>query len=177
MATQAPASSVGPSPLTALFLQRARTEGDASRLSQQLLDAALAIQQEATSLADLLQRFPADRRLSAPAQAALDRLLTEHFTAFDNALNAEEQLVLSLQAPGGPSPAASVPVEMAQQTLIAAAKRDRALCSELISGSDPSPRPAEAIAADIRGTIESLRLISENERTAAPSTPTRGPSP
>jgi hypothetical protein len=177
-AVQAYSTVAGPSPLSIFFGQRARSQSDTSLVSQQLLDSALAVQQEGSALTELSQRFSSDARLSEPAQKALRTLLTAHLDKLDNALHAEEEVVGSLQALEGSPPGSTVPSAIARsQTLTFAAARNRALCSELISGSESSPRSAQAIIPEILGSMEDVRRTAKNARTSVVSGPVREPSP
>jgi len=177
-APQAYSAVAGPSPLSVFFSQHARSQSDASLVSQQLLDAALAVQQESSALTDLFQRFSPDARLTEPAQKALRALLTRHLNKLDNALQSEEQVVGALQAPRGSLPDSTTSADITRpQTLTVAAARNRALCSELISGSESSPRSAQLISADILGSIQDVRRTAKNARTSDASSSIRDPSP
>jgi hypothetical protein len=177
-ATQAYSAAAGSSPLSLFFGQHARSQSDASLVSQQLLDAALTVQQESSALTELFQRFSPDARLSEPAQKALSALLTRHLSKLDNALQVEEQVVGSLQAPRTLFSDITATADIAKpQTLTVAAARNRALCSELISGSESSPRSAQAIIADILGSMEDVRRTAKNARTYVASSPIQEPPP
>jgi len=176
-ATQVYSSIGGPSPLSSLFVQQARSQRDAGLVSQILLDSTLSAQRESSALTELVQRFSDNGRLSESAQDALTTLLTFHLNKLDNALHTEEQVVNSLQILGDSSPDSTATSDIAKpQTLTVAAARNRELCSELVSGSESSTRSAQAIVADILRSIEDVRQTAKNARTSVASNTIRGPS-
>ncbi|SPE40191.1 conserved hypothetical protein [Candidatus Sulfotelmatobacter sp. SbA7] len=152
-----------PSPLEELFRRHARTQTEVSSVSRQVLDAALAVQQESSAVTELWQRFGPDSDLNEPAQAALKELLETHSRKLSDGLDAEEQAVHAINLLES-SPPGSLPALEADkpQTLTAAAARNRALCSELIAGAQSSPRPAHAITSNILTSIEELRRLARN---------------
>jgi len=144
-------------------------------ISQQLLDAALLVQQESSAFTGLSGRFPPGANLNSPARAVLNELLDRQIARLANGLDTEEQVVRSIFAPQGsvPKPAAA-PQDRGSRTLTAAAAHNRALCSELISGAQSPSRPAPAIAADILSSIEELRHRAEDSRAAMIGTTPEG---
>ena len=151
-----------PSPLEEFFHQHAKTQGEVSSVSRQVLDAALAVQQESSALTELLQRFSPDSPLSEPAQAALKELLERHSHKLSDELDTEEQAVRAINLLGGSPPDSPVGDEASKsQTLTTAAARNRVLCTELISGAQSSPRPATAITSNILASIEELRRLAK----------------
>jgi len=153
-------SDVGrPSPLEELFRQHGKSQSEVSSVSGQVLDAALEVQQESSALADLWQRFSPDALLSEPAGAALKELLQTHSNKLSEALDAEQQAISAIVLLAGPAPNSSPP-ESRSLTLTSAAARNRALCSELISGVQSSQRPAQAITSDILSSIEEVRQLA-----------------
>jgi len=150
-----------PSPLEEFFRQHAKKQSEVSSVSRQVLDAALAVQQESSALAELLQRFSPDSPLSEPAQAALKELLERHSNKLSDGLDAEEQAVRAINLLEGSPPDFPPAVEANKsQNLTAAAAQNRALCSELISGVESSPRPAQAITSDILASIGEVRSLA-----------------
>ena len=151
----------GASPLEEFFRKHAKTQSEVSSVSRQVLDAALVVQQESSALAELLQRFRPDATLNEPAQAALKELLERHSSKLFEGLDAEEQAVRAINVLEGSPPDSPLAVESNKsQTLTAAAARNRALCSELISGVQSSPRPAQAITSDILASIGEVRRLA-----------------
>lgn len=151
----------GASPLEEFFRKHAKTQSEVSSVSRQVLDAALVVQQESSALAELSQRFSPDATLNEPAQAALKELLERHSSKLFGGLDAEEQAVRAINVLEGPPPDSPLAVESNKsQTLTAAAARNRALCSELISGVQSSPRPAQAITSDILASIAEVRRLA-----------------
>jgi len=159
----------GASPLEEFFRKHAKPQKEVSSVSRQVLDAALVVQQESSALAELLQRFSPDATLNEPAQDALKELLERHSSKLFDGLNAEEKAVRAINALEG-SPPDSLPTADSNksQTLTVAAARNRALCSELISGVQSSPRPAQAITSDILASIGEVRRLAR-----IPSVPPR----
>ena len=159
----------GASPLEVFFRKHAKPQSAVSSVSRQVLDAALVVQQESSALAELLQRFSPDSPLNEPAQAALKELLERHSNKLFDGLDAEEQAVRAINVLEGSPPDSPLAVESNKsQTLTVAAARNRALCSELISGVQSSQRPAQAITSDILASIGELRRLAR-----IPSVPPR----
>lgn len=151
----------GASPLEEFFRKHAKAQSEVSSVSRQVLDAALVVQQESSALAELLQRFSPDSPLNEPAQAALKELLERHSNKLLDGLDAEEQAVRAINVLEGSPPDSPLAVESNKsQTLTVAAARNRALCSELISGVQSSPRPAQAIISDILASIGEVRRLA-----------------
>jgi hypothetical protein len=150
-----------PSPLEEFFRQHAETQSEVSLVSREVLDAALAVQQEGSALTELRQRFSPDSPLSESAQSALKELLETHANKLSEVLEAEEKTVraIDLLASSQPTPPLALQANQAQ-TLTAATARNRALCSELITGAQSSPRPAQTIISDILASIEDVRRLA-----------------
>jgi len=163
------------SPLERFLREQAITPKEVNAISQQLLDAALLVQQESSAFTGLSGRFPPGANLNSPARAVLNELLDRQIARLANGLDTEEQVVRSIFAPQGsvPKPAAA-PQDRGSRTLTAAAAHNRALCSELISGAQSPSRPAPAIAADILSSIEELRHRAEDSRAAMIGTTPEG---
>lgn len=165
------------SPLEDFLRQQEKTPGDLNVISGQLLDAAVAVQQESSALTELSGRFPSGATLNSQARAALNELWNRQAARLANGLYTEEQVVRFIFAlPGPPAAAVTVPDEESR-TLTAAAARNRALCSELISGAQSPSRPGPVIAADILKTIDEVRQRAEDARTAMTKTTPQGAKP
>jgi hypothetical protein len=156
----------GQSPLATLFEQDTRTAANTNRLSQQLLDTALKVQQESSAIAGLHYRFPATHPLSDTARTDLAELLTHHLSMLNNAIARQEQAIRSLlsdhpiaavKAPGLTHPVAP--------DLNAAAQRNRALVTELISGSRSSSRTADVILDELLESIADVKQAEQSEQT------------
>jgi len=158
------------SPLENFLRQHEKTPRDVNMISQQVLDAALAVQQESSAFTELSRRFASGAHLSDQARAALKELLDRQIARLANGLDTQEQVVRSIFALQGSLPEATAPQDDESQTLTAAAARNRALCSELISGAQSSSRPAAAIASDILRSIEDVRQRAEDSRIALTKT-------
>jgi hypothetical protein len=159
------------SPLESFLRGQEKTTPDVNIISQQVLDATLAVQQESSALTELSRRFPPGAHLSDSARAALNELLGRQTARLAKGLDAEEEIVRSIFAlQGSPPESAAAPQDGESQTLTAAAARNRALCSELISGTQSPSRPAPTIAADILTSIEEVRHRAKESRTAMTGT-------
>jgi len=155
------------SPLGGFLRQQEKTTPDVNTVSQQVLDATLAVQQESSALTELSRRFPPGVHLSDQARAALNELVDRQTARLAKGLDAEEEIVRSIFALQGSPPESAAPLQDGEsRTLTAAAARNRALCSELISGAQSPSRPAPTIAADILTSIEEVRHRAEDSRTA-----------
>lgn len=158
----------GQSPLATLLEQDRRTAADTNQLSQQLLDAVLRIQQESSAIDGLHKRFPTTHPLSDTARADLAELLTRHLSRLDNALAQQEQAIHSLLAnppiAAVKAPELSTPIAL---DLNAAAQRNRALVTELISGSRSSSRNADVIIAELMELIAHVRRAEQSEKTGS----------
>jgi hypothetical protein len=159
------------SPLETFLRQQEKPPSDVNSISQQVLDAAVTVQQESSALTELSRRFPPGAHLSDQARVALNELLDRQTARLANGLDTEEQVVHSIFAgQGSPPGSLGAPHGDESQTLTAAAARNRALCSELIGGAQSSSRPAAAIAADILRSIEEVRQRAEDSRIALTKT-------
>jgi hypothetical protein len=167
----------GPSPLSVMYQAHDRAEEDASQASQQLLDVTLTIQQESSTITGLFRRFPAESDLSDRSRAMLAELLTRHFDKLDNALTAEEHLARTFEAITGQAPD-GIPAQHASgaESLSAAAVRNRALITELISGSKTSLRTAREIVPEILESIAEVRGLVHTSRGTTPGVAVAGPT-
>ncbi len=155
------------SPLETFLRQQEKTPRDVNSISQQVLDAAVAVQQASGALTELSRRFPPAAHLSDQARVALNELLDRQTARLANGLDTEEQVVRSIFAgQGSPPGSLGAPQGDESRTLTAAAARNRALCSELISGAQSPSRPAAAIASDILRSIEEVRHRAQDSQTA-----------
>jgi hypothetical protein len=164
------AEVAGPSPLEQWLRQSGKPQAEVSSISQQILDEALAVQQDSSALNELLQRFAPDSHLSESARKALGELTQRHYKNLMAELDREEKIMRelgSLSAQGVDS--VRIAKEDELQTLTAAAARNRSLCSELISGAQSGSRPGQMIGSEILAYIEEIRRIASNSRTAAAS--------
>jgi hypothetical protein len=152
------------SPLEIFFRAQGETKRDVNAISQQVLDAALAVQQESSALTELSQRFPSNTHLGEQGRAILNELLERHSAKLAKDLDVEEQVVRSILPQDLLAASAAPPREDESWTLTAAAARNRALCSELISGAQAPSREAPAITADILGVIERARSLAADSR-------------
>ena len=156
---------VGPSPLSAYLLVGGASQETANQTSKQLLDAALGVQQESSAISDLLWRFSGEPHLSESGRVDLAELLTRHFVKLDNMLAIEGQVLHTLPAAAGSplqQPSGERPTEA--MSLVAAAVRNRALVTELISGSKPSSREAGAIISDLLESMADVRRIAQTTK-------------
>jgi len=156
----------GQSPLATLLEQDRHTAAYTNRLSQQLLDAVLRIQQESSVIDGLYKRFPAYHPLSDTARADLAELLTRHLSRLDNALAQQEQVIRSLLA-SSPIAAVKAPelINPIAPDLSTAAQRNRSLVMELISGSRSSSRTADVIIVELLESIADVRRAKQSEQT------------
>ena len=163
------------SPLEEFLRQQEKTPGDINVISGQLLDAAVTVQQESSALTELSGRFPSEVTLNSEARAALNELLDRETARLVNGLYAEEQIVRSIFPLSESPPEAGATLrDNESRTLTAAAARNRALCSELISGAQSPSRPAPVIAAHILKSIDEVRQRAEDARTAMTGTIPQG---
>jgi hypothetical protein len=156
----------GQSPLATLLEQDGSTVADTNHLSQQLLDAALKVQQESSTIDGLRNRFPATHPLSDTARADLAELLTHHLLMLDNALARQEQAIRSLLADH--PIAADKPQGLTHSDALdlnAAARRNRELVTELISGSRSSSRTADVIVDELLESIADVKRAEQSEQT------------
>jgi hypothetical protein len=159
------------SPLESFLRHQEKTPRDVNMVSQQMLDATLAVQQESSALTELSRRFPPAAHLSDQAQAALSELVDRQIARLAKGLDTEKQIVHSIFALEGSPPESAAPLQDGEsRTLTAAAARNKALCSELISGAQSPSRPAPAIAEDILTSIEEVRHRAEESRTTMTGT-------
>jgi hypothetical protein len=157
-----------PSPLEKYFREQSKDLNDLSRTSQAILDASLSVGQESGAIGELLQRFAADPRLSEPAATTMDDLVARHIDRLSGRLQTEEQTIEQLGISAQESTAAAdASVEKIAEQLSSAAERNQALCRELITGSDSSPRPAASIAGELLTSINDFRAILKTLNTAS----------
>lgn len=164
------AEAAGPSPLEALLRGPVAPEAQVSSISREILDAALALQQDSTALTELLQRFSRDSRLSYPARKALEELTERHYKNLMDELDEEEHVMRRVAAASGQSSAPGLAAKLDEpQTLTAAVARNRVLCTELISSAQSRSRTGQIISSEILANIMEIRRIANNSRTAAAS--------
>src|ERR1700733_13435914 len=72
---QAASSIAQRSPLETFLLEKGKSRDQVTELSQQLLNAAVGVEQHSKALADLLKRFPPDAQMSETARTAFDELV------------------------------------------------------------------------------------------------------
>jgi len=155
-----------------LSQQEKKPSTHVNAISRQLLDAALTVQQESSALTELSGRFPSEANLNGQARAALNELLDGQLARLANGLDTEERVVRSIF--GVSVSPQDLPQDDGARTLAAAAARNRALCSELISGAPDPSRAAPMIAADILNSVAEVRRRAGDLRTAMTRTVPQG---
>jgi hypothetical protein len=116
------------------------------------------VQQSASQIAELQERFSSSEQLDSQAQINLQGLLTTYSKSITNALDAEvtamDQVGIALsvahddQSDEGTSSAVSLKQQVHQNQM---------LCQELIAASADTPRSSGAIAADLQLSILRIR--------------------
>jgi DNA-directed RNA polymerase specialized sigma24 family protein len=125
-----------PSLLETYLLRRGETPDQVRRTSEQLLEAALAIDRDSKELAYLLDRFRSGRALTAVADGELEQLLSRHRASLEAELAQQEQVLADaglLETPGETEP----PNTRDEGGLAEAAERNLALCQRLASTGTP----------------------------------------
>jgi hypothetical protein len=151
----------GPSPLEEFFRSHGKTQGEVSSVSRQLLDAAVTIQQEGSALDELSKRFGVNATLSREGQATLGELLDIQSKKLFVSLDAEALAVRSINLPEAVAPDVPTDIDSTKsESLTAAAVHNKALCTELISGVQSSPRPVPAITSDLLHSIREVRRLA-----------------
>jgi hypothetical protein len=148
-----------PAPLEEFFRERSRSAEEMGRVSNELLSLSLEIQREGNALAELNQRFHRDDELAAPGRSALTQLLTNHSSILRTALRSEMELLHSISLLPEQDTENTQTKIPTTTSLTEQSTRNVALCRELISSSNSSPRTAQSIASEMDKT---LHLLSRN---------------
>jgi hypothetical protein len=151
-----------PSPLARYMKGKGASPSDMSSLSSALLDSSLALEQNSAGLSELLTRFADPTRLSPEAQSAR-RMLIADFLKSVEAGAAEQATLLTAHGftDATDSGSTSVPeqVPSLKDTLLEEAKRNQALCRQLIAGDEETQRGAMEIAQDLFASIARIRSL------------------
>ncbi|QHN03052.1 hypothetical protein FTO74_06455 [Granulicella sp. WH15] len=146
-------------PLEEFFRERSRSAEEMGRVSNQLLSLSLEIQREGNALAELNRRFHGDDELDPSGRSALAQLLTNHSSMLRTALRSEMEILHSISLIPEQSTEDGQTITSTAIGLMDQSKRNVALCRELISSSNSSPRTAQSIASEMAKT---LHLLSRN---------------
>ncbi len=153
-----PQSVVGQaSPLGQYMKERNSSPDELSRVSQQLLDAALQIQRNTAALSELLQRFPSAKNLSDSARAVRNQLLLDYLQGINSGSDNEQTSLAAIGLPPESQPEAAPSVSGTIEDLAMEVDRNNALCRELIVGSPESQSPARALATSLSESLARIR--------------------
>jgi hypothetical protein len=148
-----------PAPLEEFFREKSRSAEEMDRVSNQLLSLSLEIQREGNALTELNRRFQGHEDLDPSGRSALRQLFTNHSLMLRTALRSEMEILHSISPVPEPSTEDGQTIPTTGTSLMEQSKRNVALCRELISSSNSSPRTAQSIASEMAKT---LHLLSRN---------------
>jgi RNA polymerase sigma factor (sigma-70 family) len=137
-------------------------------ISHGLLDGGLKIQQAEVHFSELQPRFNTSDRLPANLRAQLALLLHSYLDAIRAGLDANEQILQSLDfddATSGDTPPESISSGEEMEEEI---HRYQQLCRELISGGNGQSRPAAAIVNELTRASARIRACLDKMSAAVP---------
>ena len=152
---QASSSVAAPSPLAKFLLEKGRSPGEVTELSQRLMNAALAVKQHANAIHELLGRFSHTANLSAQAQADLERLIDNHKSALLAALDEEQQNIARTGMPVSAGPASPE-----ANNLMSSEEENAALCAQLTTGSDAPADVAKQLLPELASIAARLHTVA-----------------
>jgi hypothetical protein len=147
-----------PSPLASYIQTKGLPQEQLNQTSQRLLDASLTVQQSASRITELQERFSSSEQLDSQAQTNLQGLLATYSKSITDALDAEVAamdqvgIALSVTHDNQSDEDTSSAVSLKQQV-----HQNQMLCQELIAASSATPRSSGAIAADLQLSILRIR--------------------
>jgi hypothetical protein len=145
-----------PAPLEEFFRENSRSSEEMGLVSNRLLSLSLEIQREGNALTELNRRFHGDDELDPSGRSALTQLLTNHSSMLRTALRSEMEILHSISLIPEQSTEDGQTLTSTVTGLMEQSKRNVALCRELISSSNSSPRTAQSIASEMAKTLHSL---------------------
>jgi RNA polymerase sigma factor (sigma-70 family) len=148
-----------PSSLERYFTEQGLDHKGLSLAAQEFVEGSFAVKHETEQVATLLQRFSTNPTLPIEARTALGELLVQHKTALLAALGREERALMAVQLIGHPSSTSASGADDVQ-SLREDAETNFALCVELTSGSESTPRHAQMIAPQLASSIAALRTAA-----------------
>lgn len=156
-------------PLAAFLNQSRASAIQLSTTSKQLLDASLTVQQAGSELLELRNRFASAAVLPEAAQAQLVRLNAIQQKAISEGLSKEldalAQVGLADLGDASEHTERSPAGKTDFEHLIA---QNQQYCEELIAAPVNRPRPASAVAADIRNSIRQIRASLTEISSSSP---------
>ena len=151
--------AVQPAPLEEFFRENSTSSEEMGRVSNQLLSLSLEIQREGNALTELNRRFHGDDELDPLGRSALTQLLTNHSSLLRAAVRSELEILHSISLVPEQGTEDGHTITSTAAGLMEQSTRNVALCRELISSSNSSPRTAQSIASEMAKT---LHLLSRN---------------
>ncbi|HEX9198016.1 MAG TPA: hypothetical protein VF865_00525 [Acidobacteriaceae bacterium] len=145
------------SPLEQFFRTQGKGIDALNSTSQQLLDVALSVKQESSSIADLYQRFGSDTHLDEVGRSTLQQLLNAHASRLQQSVDVEDRILAETVMARPATLEAWSALDDTRSSLGTAAASNMTFCKELISGSDGSQRGATLIASDLYRSTQELR--------------------
>jgi hypothetical protein len=151
-----------PSPIEIYFTAHGQNKAALSQLSRELLDHAVAVDQESRALASLLRRFGSGEKSTPLTEATLAELVFSHRQSLLTALRNEQETLARMEVLSGAKP----PETPSSPTvpLVDAAEKNLALCHELTVGGGSSSRRAETIAADLAVSLNAVRVSAHEAK-------------
>jgi hypothetical protein len=151
-------STSQPSPLASYIQTRGLPQERLNQISQRLLDASLTVQQSASRIAELQERFSSSEQLDPQAHASLQGLVAIYSKSITDALDAEVAAMDQV----GITPSISSDNQSGEGSLDTTTFKQQVhlnqmLCQELIAASSTTPRSSGAIAADLQLSISRIR--------------------
>ncbi|WP_144312423.1 hypothetical protein [Terriglobus saanensis] len=142
-----------PSPLETSLQAHGRSLSDLNGLAQQIFNTALTISQECKAIAYLQTQFHPGELRPGLVSATLSELLYSHRERLRAALKHERQLITTAEITPASAPTIGPPNV---SSLLGAADKNLSLSKELTQASDPNPRAAEEILADMSISMDNL---------------------
>ena len=150
------------SPLERFLRAKDESAKELNSISQQLLDAALTINQEGNAIDYLRSRFGDNDQLNDANKKALRQLLDAHVARLTKAVDAEDAVILRLAniTPENSDASGGYPLSSAIEMPLT-------FCKELISGEPAEQRGFDEIALDLLRSTQavrhSLRILNDSQ--------------
>ncbi len=147
------------SALEQYFAQRGMDRTAAGVSVQEFVLSSFTVKRQSEQIAELMNRFSSSVTLSDEARTELSELLIQHKAALLDALGREDRQLTALQLIPHSVTAARENLPGNAEMLHGIAEHNVALCAELISEGNPSPRSAQEIAPQLADSIAQLRAV------------------